>query len=61
MKKFIDFLPNATGGDVVTWLKYHKPNPKRQPFKLKNQRVGGSKKVMKLITKYYKSLPSPLS
>ena len=34
---------------------------KNQLFRLKKERVGGSKQIMKLIAKYYKLLPNPLS
>ena len=34
---------------------------KNQLFRLKKEHVGGSKQIMKLIAKYYKLLPNPLS
>ena len=34
---------------------------KNQLFRLKKERVAGSKQIMKLIAKYYKMLPNPLS
>ena len=27
LKKFVKFLPEGTGVNVVTWLNHHEPNP----------------------------------